>query len=47
MAFKDQLSKERRLAIVKGSFYQFWLDLFSMPYCSGSEAEARPFVFAG
>lgn len=46
-AFEGQLSKERRRAIVKGSFYQFWLDLFSMPYCSGSEAEARAVRICG
>jgi lauroyl/myristoyl acyltransferase len=31
-AFEGQVSKERRRAVVKGSFYQFWLDVFSMPY---------------
>jgi lauroyl/myristoyl acyltransferase len=46
-AFKGQLSKEGRQAIVKGSFYQYWLDLFSMPYCSASEAEARPVRICG
>ncbi len=41
-AFNDQLSKERIRAIVKGSFFQFWLDLFTMPYGSDLEGEARP-----
>lgn len=31
-AFEGQLSKERRRAVIKGSFYEFWLDVFSMPY---------------
>lgn len=45
-AFEGQLSKERSQAIVKGSFYQFWLDTFAMPYCSGSEA-ADPINICG
>jgi lauroyl/myristoyl acyltransferase len=45
-AFKGQLSKERRRAIVKGSFYQFWLDILSMPCCSGSEG-ADPIDICG
>lgn len=36
-AFRGKLSKDRSRAIVKGSFYNFWLDIFSMPYRLGSE----------
>lgn len=37
-AFEGKLSRERARAIVKGSFHQFWLEIFSMPHSSGSEA---------
>ncbi|MEX0805590.1 MAG: lysophospholipid acyltransferase family protein [Candidatus Binatia bacterium] len=37
-AFEGKLSRERARDIVKGSFYQFWLEIFSMPCSSGPEA---------
>jgi lauroyl/myristoyl acyltransferase len=46
-AFEGQLSKKRGRAIVKGSFYEFWLDAISLPYCKSSEAARRPIRITG
>jgi lauroyl/myristoyl acyltransferase len=46
-AFDGQLSKQRGRAIVKGSFYQFWLDAMSLPYCKSSEATGEPIQITG
>ena len=46
-AFDGQLSKQRGRVIVKGSFYQFWLDAISLPYCRSSEAAGETIQVAG